>query len=97
MARILLTGATSGIGLAAATQLASEPHELMIHGPEPESRVDAAIEQIRRAAASDTRVIYAQADFSDPNGPRLLANQATSDLPHSTCSSTTQPFPAHPS
>jgi NAD(P)-dependent dehydrogenase (short-subunit alcohol dehydrogenase family) len=81
MARILLTGATSGIGLAAATQLASEPNELMIHGPEPEERADGAIEEVRRAAHPDSRVVYAQADFTDPNGPRLLANQATTALP----------------
>jgi NAD(P)-dependent dehydrogenase (short-subunit alcohol dehydrogenase family) len=80
MARILLTGATSGIGLAAASQLASEPHEVVIHGPEPEGRAVEAVERIRRSAHPGARVSYAQADFTDPDGPRLLAEQAIASL-----------------
>jgi len=80
MARILLTGATSGIGLAAAAQLASSPHDLVVHGPETEDRAKGVLNEIRRAAHPDTRVTYAQADFIELDGPRRLADQVASSL-----------------
>ena len=80
MARILLTGATSGIGLAAASQLASSPHELVIHGPEPQDQILGVLDVVERAAHGETRVTYAQADFTSLDGPRRLADQTLAAL-----------------
>lgn len=81
MARTLVTGATSGIGLATAIQLAEDPHHLVVHGPEPEGRADAVLSRIRRAAHPESLIDYVQADFTEPDGPRRLAEQVTAITP----------------
>jgi NAD(P)-dependent dehydrogenase (short-subunit alcohol dehydrogenase family) len=81
MARTLLTGATSGIGLAAAIRLAGDGHHLIVHGPEPEDRVDAALSRVRRDAHPDSLVDYVQADFTEPDGPRRLAERVLAITP----------------
>lgn len=85
MARILITGSTSGIGLAAASSLAKNPHELILHGPEPEDVAAAALDQVARGAHPDTRVSYVSADFADPDqvgtmAETLLSGMARLDL-----------------
>ncbi|UMG93950.1 SDR family NAD(P)-dependent oxidoreductase [Nocardioides sp. TF02-7] len=75
--RILLTGATSGIGLAAATRLAAAPHRLVVHGPEPEAR--AALARITADAHPGARVSYVSADFTDLASPRDLADRVVEE------------------
>lgn len=59
---IVLTGATSGIGAAAARLLAREVSHLIVQGPEPESDVDALLRELR--ATGGARVDYVRADFT---------------------------------
>ena len=59
---IVLTGATSGIGRAAALALAGRADHLILHGLEP---VDAVQDQLEAVRAAGARVTYAAADFGD--------------------------------
>lgn len=59
-ATLLVTGATSGIGLATARTLASRAARLVVQGPEPESEVRSTLETLR-AGAADVR--YVACDF----------------------------------
>ena len=45
---VLVTGATSGIGLATATRLAAEGASVLVHGRDPR-KVEQVVEQLRRA------------------------------------------------
>ncbi|WP_129789215.1 SDR family NAD(P)-dependent oxidoreductase [Promicromonospora panici] len=73
MARILLTGATSGIGLAAAVRLAKSPHDIVLHGPELDGDAAAAIATVRSTAHPGTTVTYEHADFTRLDDVRALA------------------------
>lgn len=75
MARILLTGGTSGIGLAAARRLAEQPHELILHGPEPEQAAVTVVDRVVRGAHPRTTVAYVSADFTDLDAVGTLAEQ----------------------
>jgi NAD(P)-dependent dehydrogenase (short-subunit alcohol dehydrogenase family) len=73
VARILLTGATSGIGAAAARLLAHAPHTLVVHGPEPEEKVTPILAELRSVAGADAGVFYVSADFSLADADEQLA------------------------
>lgn len=60
--RVVLTGATSGIGLATARRLASRSRQLTVQGPEAESAVRPLLDELEQAGAGD--LSYVQADFS---------------------------------
>lgn len=60
---VVLTGATSGIGEAAAHRLARSSETLIVLGPEPEERVRQVLTQIRRSGPAE--VHYVEADFAD--------------------------------
>jgi NAD(P)-dependent dehydrogenase (short-subunit alcohol dehydrogenase family) len=66
----LVTGATSGIGRAAAVQLASQGAVVVVHGRNAE-RGQAVVEQIEQAGG---RARFAAADLSDPQDALRLAH-----------------------
>lgn len=78
---ILLTGATSGIGLAAALRLAAGPHHLVLHGPEPAVRGAEMVTRISRDAHPDARITYLSADFTDLATVERLAHAVRRDTP----------------
>jgi NAD(P)-dependent dehydrogenase (short-subunit alcohol dehydrogenase family) len=71
----VLTGATSGIGLAAAARLARRPGVLVLQGPEPPDAVAARLDAVRAAAAPGTEVHYVAADFDRPDAVAHLADR----------------------
>ena len=78
---ILLTGATSGIGLAAAARLAAGPHHLLLHGPESEARGAEILARVARDAHPDARITYLSADFTDLRTVEPLADAVRRDSP----------------
>jgi NAD(P)-dependent dehydrogenase (short-subunit alcohol dehydrogenase family) len=69
-ATVVLTGATSGIGLATATGLAGIGPRLFLQGPEPEHAVADRLDVLRRHRAG---IAYAQADFRRLDDVRSVA------------------------
>ena len=63
---ILLTGATSGIGRAAALALAPRTGQLLVHGPEPaeHATVTALLGDLRARSAPGGSVTYLPADYT---------------------------------
>ena len=59
-ATVVVTGATSGIGLATARMLAQRAKRLVVQGPEPEARVRSTIDSLRSGTA---QVSYVECDF----------------------------------
>lgn len=57
----MLTGATSGIGLATARRLVSRVDHLVLQGPEPEDAAAEVVASVR--AAGSARVDYVSCDF----------------------------------
>ncbi len=70
---IVLTGATSGIGAAAARLLAREAGRLIVQGPEPENEVADLLRELR--AVGGGTVEYVQADFTSFAEVRRAAHQ----------------------
>jgi NAD(P)-dependent dehydrogenase (short-subunit alcohol dehydrogenase family) len=68
----LVTGATSGIGRAAANQLAREGAEVIVHGRDPQRGKEVVAEIVQ--ARGQARFIAA--DLSDPTEVRRLADEA---------------------
>ena len=68
----LVTGATSGIGRAAANQLAREGAEVIVHGRDPQRGKEVVAEIVQ--ARGQARFIAA--DLSDPTEIRRLADEA---------------------
>lgn len=77
---LLLTGATDGIGLAAAPALAARGARLFLHGRSPD-RVAAALAQVR-AAVPEAQVEGCVADFSRLSEVRRLAEDLATRTGH---------------
>jgi NAD(P)-dependent dehydrogenase (short-subunit alcohol dehydrogenase family) len=76
---ILLTGATSGIGLAAAKSLATSANTLILQGPEPATEVAGMLDAVRRRAP-DTAIHYIGADFADLATVDAMARQVADSI-----------------
>lgn len=74
---VLLTGGTSGIGRAAARQLAERGATVLVTGRRRQ-RGEAALEEIRDAHPDDAGAFY-QVDFADLDAVRQLAADVKSD------------------
>jgi NAD(P)-dependent dehydrogenase (short-subunit alcohol dehydrogenase family) len=69
----LITGASRGLGLALARQLAAQGWQLII-----DARGAAALEQAARELSAQTRLIAVPGDVSDPRHRQALVDAATS-------------------
>lgn len=79
MKTILITGATDGIGLATATELARQGHAVVLHGRN-EDRVLRACERVR-AQAPKAMLQTAFADFADLSAVVRMARELMARLP----------------
>jgi NAD(P)-dependent dehydrogenase (short-subunit alcohol dehydrogenase family) len=78
--QVLMTGATNGIGLAAAKELARRGAKLAIVARN-EQRAQAAVAEISQAAGGSAEVQVLSADLALQSSVRELAQQALSRLP----------------
>ncbi|GIE84890.1 SDR family NAD(P)-dependent oxidoreductase [Actinoplanes regularis] len=76
---IVITGGSSGIGLAAARQLAARGDEVVLVGRDPD-RLAAAVEQVREAGGG-REPRHFQADFEKLDDVRGLADRLLADVP----------------
>jgi NAD(P)-dependent dehydrogenase (short-subunit alcohol dehydrogenase family) len=72
----LITGSTSGIGLATAKLLHEQGASVCLHGLEHEEKLDAQVRQL----LSSPSAVYLQADLSDSNSAIGLAERAIKKL-----------------
>ena len=68
MSRVFVTGSVSGLGRAAAAELLSGGHEVVIHGRD-RGRLAEAADLVERGA------VAVVGDLSDPTGPKAVAEQ----------------------
>src|SRR5262245_3971798 len=78
--QVVITGATNGIGLAAAEALGARGAKLAIVA-RSQARADAAVARIRAAAGDDAVVDVFQADLSSQASVRQLAADLLARLP----------------
>ncbi|MFC6569427.1 SDR family NAD(P)-dependent oxidoreductase [Actinoplanes utahensis] len=78
MATIVVTGGSSGVGLAAAKQFAARGDEVVLVGRDP-GRLAAAVEQVRAAGGSDPA--HFRADFENLEEVRSLAGHLLDGYP----------------
>jgi NAD(P)-dependent dehydrogenase (short-subunit alcohol dehydrogenase family) len=77
--RILVTGATGGIGLQTAKVLAGMGHSVLIHGRDAR-KGEAAVQAVRATAAANVDVSFLQADFASLAQVRELAAQVAASV-----------------
>ena len=71
----LVTGASRGIGRAAALALAKAGAQVLVHYSSAQKEADAVVEEIRKSGGRAERV---GADLGTPDGPHTLAKQVRS-------------------
>lgn len=71
----LVTGASRGIGRAAALALAKAGAQILVHYSSAQKEADAVVEEIRQSGGRAEKV---GADLSTPTGPHQLAKQVRS-------------------
>jgi daunorubicin C-13 ketoreductase len=76
----VITGASSGIGLAAATQLAAQGDRVVLVGRDPD-RLAAAVAQVRDAAVDGVEPGHFRADFEVLDDVRRLAERLLAAYP----------------
>ena len=79
MKTIFITGATDGIGLATAKELARQGHELVLHGRN-EEKVMRACSAVR-VAVPEARLVTAYADLGDLAAVAHMAHDLAARLP----------------
>lgn len=70
---VVLTGATSGIGRAAALVMAGSADHLVLHGIEREKEVEPLLRSVRAALRPGAELSYFDADFTDLGAVAELA------------------------
>ncbi|PSM40383.1 hypothetical protein C6Y14_27220 [Streptomyces dioscori] len=91
---IVLTGASSGIGLAAAEQIAAQGNRGVLVGRD-ERRPATAVDRLR-AVGRGSEPGYPQADFERLADVRALADHLLSTYPRSPCGRTTPALSRRP-
>ena len=79
MKTILITGATDGIGLATAKELAGQGHEIVLHGRNEDRALHAC--NAIRTAVPDAKLQTAYADFADLSAVARMAHDLAARLP----------------